>query len=79
MKEETTTLGHKKYNSHPLFFCGVRDTNRNGGRRRQTAILTHNFLLAVRRDAAPAVVEANHSLALSVTDRISSGRKLRLP
>ena len=88
-------------------FCGERQTY--GGRRMETAILTHNFStwpsttlcylqgpteryfcfsvgreVFNRRLAVGYCVRRchsgtpSHSLALSVTDRISSGRKLRL-
>ena len=75
MIDEIITLGYK--NITPRFilergqsFCDVRrqtETNRDGGRQRQTAILTHKFLAALW-DAAPARRDWP----------LSSGRKLRL-
>ena len=68
----TMTLGYK--NITPFILLGVKssvllerqtETNGDGRKRRQAAIFTHNVLSALW-DSAP------------VTDRISSGRKLRL-
>ena len=58
-------------------FCCVRETESNGDveRRRQTAILTYNFVVTAGWYLSGA---PRHSLALSVTNRISSGRTLRL-
>ena len=84
-------------------FCDVRETDGERDRRRQTAILTHNFfswpyhavfssrphiallLLLCRKvlKRRPVVGRCpreatSHSLTLSMTDRITYSRKLRL-